>query len=140
MVTVNQIVSIATLSLVVIAWLCDISSIISAKKRNRRISVVQIVMLLILTIILAGMLVLTVKFGHSHPIAEPMEQATPTVEPSSIPAISPEPEVEEEFSFEDLSKRRFEFSSGAGAWSENFTIEKDGYYKDRGIYISDEAC
>lgn len=30
--------------------------------------------------------------------------------------------------FTDLSKRRFEFSSGAGGWSEEFTIERDGYF------------
>lgn len=34
--------------------------------------------------------------------------------------------------FADLSKRRFEFSSGAGGWSEEFTIEKDGYFT--GLY------
>lgn len=32
------------------------------------------------------------------------------------------------FTFADLSRLQFEFSSGAGAWSENFTIEKDGYF------------
>ena len=30
--------------------------------------------------------------------------------------------------FEDLSTRRFDFSSGVGAWGEEFTIEKDGYF------------
>lgn len=34
----------------------------------------------------------------------------------------------DELTFEDLSKRRFDFSSGAGAWGEEFTIEKDGYF------------
>ncbi|MBP3569250.1 MAG: DUF1311 domain-containing protein [Lachnospiraceae bacterium] len=32
------------------------------------------------------------------------------------------------FSFEELSTRQFYFSSGVGAWSEEFTIEKDGYF------------
>ncbi len=30
--------------------------------------------------------------------------------------------------FQDLSTRRFDFSSGAGAWGEEFVIEKDGYF------------
>lgn len=33
-----------------------------------------------------------------------------------------------ELTFADLATRRFEFSSGAGAWSEGFTIEKNGYF------------
>ena len=34
----------------------------------------------------------------------------------------------EELSFEYLSNYEFEFASGAGGWSTNFTIEKDGYF------------
>lgn len=34
-----------------------------------------------------------------------------------------------ELTFADLSKHKFEFSSGAGAWMEEFTIEKDGYFQ-----------
>lgn len=33
-----------------------------------------------------------------------------------------------DLTFTDLAERRFEFSSGAGGWSEEFTIEKDGYF------------
>lgn len=33
-----------------------------------------------------------------------------------------------ELTFEELAKYRFEFSSGVGAWSENFTIEADGSF------------
>lgn len=33
-----------------------------------------------------------------------------------------------ELTFADLSEYQFEFCSGAGAWSEEFTIEKDGYF------------
>ena len=47
----------------------------------------------------------------------------------------PEGEAEEitetesaELTFADLSKYQFEFCSGAGGWSEEFTIEKDGYF------------
>ncbi len=36
-----------------------------------------------------------------------------------------------DLTFADLSKRRFEFSSGAGGWWEEFTIEKDGYFTGR---------
>ncbi len=34
-----------------------------------------------------------------------------------------------DYTFADLSKRQFEFSSGAGGWATQFTIEKDGYFK-----------
>ena len=36
--------------------------------------------------------------------------------------------LEAELSFLELSKRQFGFSSGAGGWGEEFTIEKDGYF------------
>lgn len=36
--------------------------------------------------------------------------------------------IDEEFSFEDLSKVRFEFCSGAGGWLEEFQIESDGSF------------
>lgn len=42
----------------------------------------------------------------------------------------------EELSFEYLSNYEFEFASGAGGWSTNFTIEKDGYFK--GTYHDSE--
>lgn len=35
---------------------------------------------------------------------------------------------EEGLTFKDLSARQFYFSSGVGAWGEEFTIEKDGYF------------
>lgn len=40
------------------------------------------------------------------------------------------PSVEQvtSISFEDLSTRQFYFSSGVGAWGEEFVIEKDGYF------------
>lgn len=34
-----------------------------------------------------------------------------------------------DLTFADLSKRRFEFCSGAGGWSEEFIIEKDGSFR-----------
>ena len=46
---------------------------------------------------------------------------------TSEDAVSEEA-TKEEFTFEDLSKRCFYFSSGAGGWGEEFTIEKDGYF------------
>lgn len=42
------------------------------------------------------------------------------------------PDSAAELTFEDLSKLRFMFASGAGGWGEEFTIEKDGYFK--GLY------
>lgn len=34
----------------------------------------------------------------------------------------------DDLTFEDLSELQFEFMSGAGGWSEEFTIEEDGYF------------
>ena len=36
--------------------------------------------------------------------------------------------ISDDVTFEILSKRRFDFSSGAGGWYEEFVIEKDGYF------------
>jgi uncharacterized protein YecT (DUF1311 family) len=36
--------------------------------------------------------------------------------------------VSKEYTFEDLSKYSYEFCSGAGGWSTDFYIEKDGYF------------
>lgn len=59
---------------------------------------------------------------------ETSTEANPVEEDETI-----ETEVEEtaesvDLTFADLAVRQFEFSSGAGAWSEEFTIEKDGYF------------
>lgn len=61
--------------------------------------------------------------------AEQTGMPTPTIEvqKENVPQNDAEAEKQTDISFTDLSKRRFEFSSGAGAWSEEFTIEKDGY-------------
>ena len=50
-----------------------------------------------------------------------MEQTEMTVTPSEATEST-------DFTFADLAKRQFEFCSGAGGWSEEFTIEKDGYF------------
>ena len=49
------------------------------------------------------------------------EEGNPVTEPEST-----------DLTFADLAERQFEFSSGAGGWSENFTIEKDGFFT--GLY------
>ncbi len=38
-------------------------------------------------------------------------------------------QLKNDLTYADLAKCQFEFCSGAGAWSTNFTIEKDGYFK-----------
>ena len=64
-------------------------------------------------------------------IAEQERTETPTdsiqLEHTAQSEQEPEEQQTTQFGFTDLSKRRFEFCSGAGAWSEEFTIEKDGY-------------
>lgn len=42
--------------------------------------------------------------------------------------ITTDTQITKDLTFADLSKLQFEFSSGAGAWAEQFTIEKDGYF------------
>ncbi|MBQ7774593.1 MAG: DUF1311 domain-containing protein [Lachnospiraceae bacterium] len=42
--------------------------------------------------------------------------------------VETEAQSTKDLTFADLSTRQFEFSSGAGAWAEEFTIEKDGYF------------
>lgn len=49
------------------------------------------------------------------------------IEPSQIEEKVEEQETTD-LTFADLAKKNFEFSSGAGAWSEEFTIENDGYF------------
>ena len=63
--------------------------------------------------------------GEDSPIknAENVEEKTD----SKTESMSTEKQ-EELLSFADLSTIRFEFSSGAGGWWEEFTIEKDGYF------------
>lgn len=54
-----------------------------------------------------------------------------TIEESAIEESEPAGHEEAEIfelTFSDLAKLQFGFSSGAGAWSEEFTIEKDGYF------------
>lgn len=60
-------------------------------------------------------------------VAQPEGEAEELVETESA---SEEVSLTEsaEFTFADLSKYQFEFCSGAGGWSEEFTIEKDGYF------------
>ena len=63
--------------------------------------------------------------SETVPTEEVAEETEPVLEEPED-----EPEVQEiaELTFEELSKRRFEFCSGAGGWAENFTIEADGSF------------
>ncbi|MBQ9142862.1 MAG: DUF1311 domain-containing protein [Lachnospiraceae bacterium] len=47
------------------------------------------------------------------------------------PQKNTEEQTKKELTFADLSKLQFEFASGVGAWSEEFTIEKDGYFQGK---------
>lgn len=55
------------------------------------------------------------------------EQEKGTTESTEQPTETAEQEAAG-LTFADLSKRQYGFSSGAGGWSEEFTIEKDGYF------------
>lgn len=63
------------------------------------------------------------------------EMETAQVQTQAEEAITAETEAEpqdlvesSEFTFTDLSTKQFSFTRGAGGWSEEFTIEKDGYF------------
>ncbi len=60
--------------------------------------------------------------------AVPVENEEPEGTQQEIVDAQADKEQEETLSFADLSTIQFEFSSGAGGWSEDFTIEKDGYF------------
>ena len=64
--------------------------------------------------------------SSSENVTEEFELPEEAFESESI-AETQEAEVVD-LTFAELSERRFEFSSGAGGWSEEFTIEKDGYF------------
>lgn len=63
--------------------------------------------------------------GH---LEETLEEKTEESSEEIVEEITQEEQEEEEFTFADLSKRKFEFCSGAGGWVEEFAIEKDGYF------------
>lgn len=76
------------------------------------------------------------KIATLEPL-ESIEEAQPQEEtqlqeeslPQEEPDIREEEDAEaEELTFADLSQKRFEFSTGVGGWSEEFTIEEDGYF------------
>lgn len=55
------------------------------------------------------------------------EEVAPEESESNKEEVVPE-EPAPGLTFADLSTKRFDFSSGIGAWNEEFTIEKDGYF------------
>jgi len=59
--------------------------------------------------------------------ASSQEEVAPEESESNKEAVVSE-ESAEGLNFKDLSTRQFYFNSGTGAWSECFTIEKDGYF------------
>lgn len=82
---------------------------------------------------------------HAEPIESSQEEVVQEPQEVKEPEETKEPEGSQEskvvaeaadLTFADLSKRRFEFSSGIGGWWEEFTIEKDGYFTGK-YYDSD---
>ena len=59
-------------------------------------------------------------------VEKPVETEAPVEAEQSVETTAPTEAVD--LTFADLSKRQFGFSSGAGGWWEEFTIEKDGYF------------
>lgn len=82
-----------------------------------------------------------ISFENIETFEIPVEEGNTTVEEENLtegvenPTEEKENELtetaveeSEDFTFADLAVRQFEFSSGAGGWSEEFIIEKDGYF------------
>ena len=70
----------------------------------------------------------TIEAETIVPSSETVEERPVNTEaPMESEALMTAPEMEE-LTFEELSKRQFSFSSGVGAWGEEFTIERDGYF------------
>lgn len=66
---------------------------------------------------------------ESSAAEEPEVSEEKTIESTGQDLVVESEETElNDLNFATLSKRRFEFCSGAGGWSEEFTIEKDGYF------------
>lgn len=64
--------------------------------------------------------------------AETPETLTTEAQEENVAESEVQESVEvSDFTFADLSKRAFECSWGSGGWSEEFTIEKDGYFTGR---------
>lgn len=59
--------------------------------------------------------------AENNPADDTTTEENPVIEPETA-----------DLTFADLAQRQFEFCSGAGGWSENFTIEKDGFFT--GLY------
>lgn len=70
-----------------------------------------------------------VESGEAEETGAAIDEPQEKVEELVAPEIA-------ELNFEELSKHRFEFCSGAGAWAEIFTIEKDGSFTGE-FYDSD---
>ena len=88
----------------------------------------------ILTTILTALFVATALGCGAEERTEPYTLSYEEMDTEQAVDLSQNDTLEPDaLTFTDLSKRRFEFSSGAGGWGEEFTIEKDGYFT--GLYF-----
>ncbi len=81
---------------------------------------------------------------EEEPVAAEQTEENAADEPVTEENTEQEPVAEENtteaaWTFADLSKYSYEFSSGAGGWSTNFTIEKDGTFRGN-YHDSDMGC
>lgn len=77
----------------------------------------------------------TEKPVEETPTAQPVEEVQPTEKPVEEAQPTQKPQEQQqaaELTFEDLSKYSYSFMSGAGGWSTDFKIEKDGFF--HGLY------
>lgn len=99
---------------------------------KRKIFAVVLVIALTMSLVACGEKEnMETPIGKVEPIEEPMSTQTQIEEKVSLDSTVNEEESADEsvgLSFEDLSKRDYALSSGAGAWGTELSIEKDGYF------------
>ena len=107
------------------------------RKQRKTICIILIVVALALLAGVAAYLVLGKKTSDVNQVAndaENTQQSNQSTDTSNLNAnddSGDEQSIEEEsagITFEELSKYNYSLCSGAGAWSDDFTIEKDGYF------------
>ena len=104
------------------------------KRRQRRLSIILIIIALVL-IAGCGIFYLVGRSGDDE-AAEAISNQTSTNTEADLNITNNETkdnvdantDDDSTLTFEDLSKYSFSFYSGAGGWSDDFNIEKDGYF------------
>ncbi|QFJ55447.1 lysozyme inhibitor LprI family protein [Pseudobutyrivibrio xylanivorans] len=104
------------------------------KRRQRRLSIILIIIALVL-IAGCGIFYLVGRSGDDEAAEAISNQTSTNIEADSNITnnetkdnVVANTDDDSTLTFEDLSKYSFSFYSGAGGWSDDFNVEKDGYF------------